>query len=143
MGKPFIISLEGGSGLSFCDIECFHTYSYYVEVDHLMTGKKLKPSDNICFHCASCGGMIFTDYTTDCVMHGDKCPRWVWYASYPTMVDFKEGLEELLGITSVSTKIYDTADAVAEANPFVSGFDLAYLTINVLGNSESDESGAF
>jgi hypothetical protein len=139
MKKPFIMSLGAGAGLPFCEVECFHTYAYYMDSENFSVGKKLKPSKNICFHCASCGSILFDEQVEDCVMHDSSCPLWIWYSAAPIMLDFKEGISDMLGITQISNKIWDTADAVASVNQFISGYDLAYLTVNVLGTPESFE----
>jgi len=137
MSGPFLINAGDGAALPFCEIGCFNTYSYYKDVEDVTTGKKLKASRNICFHCAACGRLLFN--IKNCILHDDECPYWLWYAAYPIMEDFLDGIEETIGETVITQLIWDTADRIAESNTCISGTDLAILTSNVLGLSSDED----
>jgi hypothetical protein len=134
---PFLINAGEGAALPFCEIGCFNTYSYYRDVEGVNMGKKLKSAKNICFHCAACGRKLFN--IKSCVLHDNDCPDWLWYAAYPIMTDFLDGIEEMTGESDISAIMWDTADQIAAANTFISGTDLAILTSNILGLSADED----
>jgi hypothetical protein len=138
MSGPFLINAGDGAALPFCDMGCFSTYSYYRDVDDVKSGKRLKASRNICFHCAACGRLIFN--IKNCILHDDECPEWQWFAAYPVMEDFLDGIEETIGETEITQLIWDTADRVAASNSYISGTDLAILTSNILGFASDEDS---
>lgn len=131
MKGPFLIAGEDSSALSFCDIGCFNTYSFYVDVSDVASGKRLKPNPNVCFYCAACGKLIHK--TIDCMLHDDHCPPWLWFSAYPTMQDFIDAYEEQMRTREIPVEVWNAADRVAMANPLISGTDLALITIDRLG----------
>lgn len=117
--------------MSFCDIGCFNTYSFYVDVSDVASGKRLKPNPNVCFYCVACGKLIHK--TIDCMLHDDHCPPWLWFSAYPTMQDFIDAYEEQMRTREIPVEVWNAADRVAMANPLISGTDLALITIDRLG----------
>jgi len=131
MRGAFLIAGDGGSAISFCDIACFNTYSYYRDMDNVTSGKKLKPNRATCFHCAACGRLIYE--AIECIMHDSACPPWVWYAATPTVEDFLDAWEETTQSRTLRQEEWETVDRIAKANPLISGTDLAVITLNYLG----------
>ncbi len=128
---PFMINSQDGSALAFCDIGCFNTYSFYVDTDHIETGKILAPRKGVCFHCGACGRSIHK--VKKCVLHDTKCPDYLWVASVPAVLEFKSALMVYLKLEEIPVEMWDVADEVAATNTLLPGADIALLTLEKLG----------
>ena len=113
MKGAFLIPNSQESAISFCDLGCYNVYTFYVDINPVM-GKKLKPNPS------------------DCMIHDDKCPDWLWYSSYPIMSDFLDVIEEETGKRDCPDIIFDTADRIAKKNQLISGTDLGLMTLDSL-----------
>jgi hypothetical protein len=128
---PFIVNGEEGSALTFCDLGCFNTFSFYQDTAYVTSGKPLVSGKGVCFYCAACGRRIFKN--RKCVIHENKCPDYLWITAVPTVDDFQTAMKYYLKVNELPQNVWDTADKIAANNHLLAGIDLAKLTIEELG----------
>ncbi len=128
VSSPVIVLGPLGSSLPFCDVDCYQVFTFYQDHVDQVGAKKLSRSPHNCFHCAGCGRLVYG--ADSCLMHENECPGWVWYSSYPTTADFVDTFIAMRG--PIPKIAFDLADLIAEHNQFISGTELAQLTIDRL-----------
>ena len=132
MSEPFSIRNSENSAISFCNLECYGLYLYYIE-DHTGVDKaiKIKQSKITCFFCIGCGERIFAGIK--CMVHGeDGCPEVLWYTSLPNVTEFMETWNTMTRCRKLTGENWDFIDKLAKEFPILSGNDLAEIAVSHL-----------